>query len=283
LRVLLFLKVFNRIRTIIRRRANQGQEALFPMDPCGDEKSSESQSPSELLLSDPNLIDSQTPLKVEDQAITAAQEVEPPVEKQVETKEKVESSKKESLVETNQETEEHACKADATQFCPSETASHSIFNVFQCLQTHSSELTAQCKEKVEQSPVFNCAMDALKFCSNMPQASVPGCLRQHFKELSDTCVHQIIHHTPGQHDVESVSASTDAAPALLSPHGDTWTGKFLNMLNTATVAKVVSILVFISLLVICSAVVYICSRRKRVRQSAEIRLQMLQPPVIASV
>jgi len=242
--------VLKQIRTIIRRKFIEDQE---PMHPCASEQS-ESTQPETV----PQI----------DQATTQGQ---------------VEPSNEPILVEKNSAQEE-TCKSDGLKFCPKEMEMKAIWNVFQCLQNHLEELTPSCKEKVEHSPIFNCAMDAMKFCSNIPQASIPGCLRQNFKDLSNNCTHQIvIHSTPVQRDVESVSSATETASSiLLIPHdGGTWTGRFLNMFNATTVAKVVSILVFLSLLVICSAVVYLCAQRKRGRQRDDIQLQILQPPIIA--
>jgi len=263
-----FGAVFQRLRSFIRSRVSQdvNQGVLGMEQSSCDEMGNQPLEPA----SDTQL-NSQSPMT-------------PPAPVLMEDQRSSEKAIPEEVVEpvvTPSVQENHICKADALLFCPEQTSSRSVFNVLHCLQNHLDNLTSTCKEQVERSPVFNCAMDAAKFCSNMPQASVPGCLRGHFADLSDTCVHQMIHQTPGQKDVKSSSANDIATPTLLTPHGDSWQGLFMNMLNEATVAKVVSILVAVSLMVIFAAVVYLCSRRKR--QQAHIRLQILRPPVISSV
>ena len=89
--------------------------------------------------------------------------------------------------------EQRPCADELEKFC--KDVPHGEGRVLKCLQDHDSELSAVCRDKVNEilkraeEAKQSCAKDIEKFCANV----TPGggrllkCLKPHLKELTPAC------------------------------------------------------------------------------------------------
>ena len=81
------------------------------------------------------------------------------------------------------------CADDVAKLCPGVKPGGG--RIARCLQGKADQISAACKERMEQAKEVHqaCLADAEKFCSDVPpgQGRVAVCVQQHEAELSPTC------------------------------------------------------------------------------------------------